>query len=181
MDDSIWWWTTRGLPGERAPGLSPPAFATCASKRTRAGRSPSSRTGRSRRRPDRHQHDAINGVEVLRAVKRLSPGTECVMVSALDEAPPGGQLPQEWRLRLPRQARLQEDLVSTVGRAWSTAGSSGSWRSARAGISRGSITRPAFKSIATQSPTCCGCSRGRAARASESRCWSPARPARARN
>ena len=59
----------------------------------------------------------INGVEVLRAVKRLSPGTECVMVSALDEARLAVSCLKQGAYDYLVKPASKEDLVSTVVRA----------------------------------------------------------------
>jgi DNA-binding NtrC family response regulator len=59
----------------------------------------------------------INGVEVLRTVKRLSPGTECVMVSALDEARLAVSCIKKGAYDYLVKPVSKEDLVSTVGRA----------------------------------------------------------------
>jgi len=59
----------------------------------------------------------INGVEVLQAVKRLSPGTECIMVSALDEARLAVSCLKKGAYDYLVKPLSKEDLVSTVGRA----------------------------------------------------------------
>ena len=59
----------------------------------------------------------VNGVEVLRAVKRLSPGTECIMVSALDEARLAVNCLKKGAYDYLVKPVSKEDLVSTVGRA----------------------------------------------------------------
>ena len=59
----------------------------------------------------------INGVEVLGAVKRLSPDTECVMVSALDEARLAVSCLKKGAYDYLVKPVSKEDLVSTVGRA----------------------------------------------------------------
>jgi two-component system response regulator AtoC len=59
----------------------------------------------------------INGVEVLRAIKLLSPGTECVMVSAQDEARLAVSCLKKGAYDYLVKPVSKEDLVSTVGRA----------------------------------------------------------------
>ena len=59
----------------------------------------------------------INGVEVLRAVKLHSPGTECVMVSAQDEARLAVSCLKKGAYDYLVKPVSKEDLVSTVGRA----------------------------------------------------------------
>jgi DNA-binding NtrC family response regulator len=59
----------------------------------------------------------INGVEVLSAVKRLSPDTECVMVSAIDEARLAVSCLKQGAYDYLVKPVSKEGLVSTVGRA----------------------------------------------------------------
>jgi two-component system response regulator AtoC len=59
----------------------------------------------------------ISGVEVLRTVKRLSPGTECVMISALDEARLAVSCLRKGAYDYLVKPVSKEDLVSTVLRA----------------------------------------------------------------
>lgn len=59
----------------------------------------------------------INGIEVLRSVKRISPGTECIMVSALDEARLAVSCLKEGAYDYLVKPVSKEDLVSTVSRA----------------------------------------------------------------
>jgi two-component system response regulator AtoC len=59
----------------------------------------------------------INGVEVLGAVKRFSPGTECVMVSALDQARLAVSCLKKGAYDYLVKPVSKEDLVATVGRA----------------------------------------------------------------
>jgi len=94
----------------------------------------------------------INGVEVLRAVKRLSPGTECVMVSALDEARLAVSCLKNGAYDYLVKPVSKEDLVSTVGRALEhrrlirIMEIGKGWNLPRID------NQAAFKSIATQSP-----------------------------
>jgi DNA-binding NtrC family response regulator len=59
----------------------------------------------------------VNGIEVLRAVKRLSPGTECVMITALDDARLAVSCLKKGAYDYLVKPVSKEDLVSTVGRA----------------------------------------------------------------
>ena len=59
----------------------------------------------------------VNGVEVLQAVKRLSPDTECIMVSALDEARLAVSCLKQGAYDYLVKPASKEDLVSTVVRA----------------------------------------------------------------
>jgi two-component system response regulator AtoC len=94
----------------------------------------------------------INGVEVLRAVKRLSPGTECVMVSALDEARLAVSCLKQGAYDYLVKPVSKEDLVSTVGRALEHRRLIRIMEIGKGWDLPRIDNQAAFKSIATQSP-----------------------------